>query len=218
LNLLTAIQEFEMKKLLIGITLIAGASLASAENSKTNGFSYDYIQGTYNLSSIEETIDDSIVAADFKGYNLSVSKTLTENIFVTAAYASVSTSSVKVDGTTFAISGTGTSTAFGVGYRMPINDKTDLSVDVQSVRVATKGTLSGVEVISDTTTTTPVTATLRFMVIPDFEIQTSLGYSDGDSVYAIGGGFAINKQFNVLGGYAKVTNGTATTIGLRYNF
>jgi hypothetical protein len=73
------------------------------------------------------------------GYDLSVSKTLTENIFVTAAYGSLSTDSVKVDGTTLPIKGTGTSTSFGIGYRMPINEKVDLNILIESIDVATKG-------------------------------------------------------------------------------
>jgi len=40
LNLLTANEEFEMKKLLTGITLIAGASLASAENNVYGEIAY----------------------------------------------------------------------------------------------------------------------------------------------------------------------------------
>jgi hypothetical protein len=57
--------------------------------------------------------------------------------------------------------------------------------------------LNGTEVLSDTNTETPVTVSLRFMVTPEFEIQTSYGNNDGDSRYFIGGGFAINKQINV---------------------
>jgi hypothetical protein len=212
------IKVLQMKKMAIAGVMIATFSASYAENSKTNGFSYDYVQGTYALSPIEQNIEESIVSADFEGYNLSVSKALTDNIFVTAAYGSLSTNSIKVDGTTLPIKGTGTSTSFGIGYRMPINDKTDFSIEIQSLEVATKGSLAGVELISETDTTTPVTATLRFMVTPEFELQTSYGYDDGDSVYTIGGGFSVNKQIAVVGGYSKVEGGSSTSIGLRYNF
>jgi hypothetical protein len=207
-----------MKKIALSALLMATVVSSYADNSTTNGFSYNYVQGSYTSSALEDTIEGSIIGADFTGYDLSVSKTLTENIFVTAAYGSLSTNSVKVDGTTLPIKGTGTSTSFGIGYRMPINEKVDLNIMIESIDVATKGSIDGTEVISETDTETPITVSLRFMVTPEFEIQTSYGNNDGDSRYFIGGGFAINKQLNVIGGYSKVQDGSATTIGLRYNF
>jgi len=43
-----------MKKLLTGITLIAVASLANAENLQSNGFSYDYVQGIYGVDPVTQ--------------------------------------------------------------------------------------------------------------------------------------------------------------------
>jgi hypothetical protein len=100
---------------------------------------------------------------------------------------------------------------------MPINEKTDFNILIQSDQTTSKASGLGVS-ISDTSTSTPVTATLRFMLAPSAELLTSYQYDDGDSVYIIGGGFALTKQLVVIGAYAKIDAGNSTSIGLRYNF
>jgi hypothetical protein len=206
-----------MKKLLAGLTLIAVASLAHAENEQTNGFSYDYVQGQYQSAAYEDTIDGTLVGADLTAYTFDVSKILTENIFVTAGYGKGTSDSIKIAGTSYAIGTTASFVSFGVGYRMPINEKTDFNILVESNQTTTKASGLGLT-ISDTSNSTPVTATLRFMLVPNVELQTSYQYDDGDSAYIIGGGFAISKQLAVIGAYAKIDGGNSTSIGLRYNF
>jgi hypothetical protein len=206
-----------MKKLITVLTLTAIASLAHAENEQTNGFSYDYVQVMYQQAAFEDTINGALVSADLTAYDLDVSKILTDNIFVTAGYGKGTSDSIKISGTSYAIGTTGTWVRFGVGYRMPINEKTDFNILIQSDQTTSKASGLGVS-ISDTSNSTPVTATLRFMLAPSVELLTSYQYDDGDSAYIIGGGFAITKQLAVIGAYAKIDGGNSTSIGLRYNF
>lgn len=206
-----------MKKIALSTILLAAVGVAHAESSATNGFSYDYVEGTYQSATIEQTIDGSVIGMDPTGMSIGGSKLLTDNIFVTASYNSLSANSLKFAGTSYAVKTTVSGTSFGVGFRMPVNDKVDVSVHVASVQGTTKASGLGLS-ISDTINGTPISGTVRFMAAQNVELQASYEYDDGDSSYFIGGGVGITKEIAIIGGYNKVDGGSSAIIGLRYNF
>lgn len=206
-----------MKKIALSTIMLAALGVAHAESSATNGFSYDYVQGTYQSATLEQTIDGSTIGIDPTGISIGGSKLLTDNVFVTASYNSLSAKSLKFDGTPYAVKTTVSGTSFGVGFRMPVSEKIDFSVHVASVQGTTKASGLGLT-ISDTINATPISGTVRFMAAPNVELQASYEYDDGDSSYFIGGGVGITKEIAIVGGYNKVDSGSSAIVGLRYNF
>jgi opacity protein-like surface antigen len=206
-----------MKKFALSTVILATLGVAQAENPATNGFSYDYVQGTYQSATIEQTIDGSTIGVDPTGISIGGSKLLTDNIFVTASYNSLTANSLKFEGTAYSVKTTVSGTSFGVGFRMPINEKIDFNVHVASIQGTTKASGLGLT-ISDTINGTPITAGVRFMAAPNVELQASYEYDDGDSSYFIGGGVGITKEIAIVGGYNKVDGGSSAIVGLRYNF
>jgi hypothetical protein len=206
-----------MKKIAISTVLFAALGVAHAENSVSNGFSYDYLQGTYQSATIEQTIDGSTIGVDPTGISIGGSKLLTDNIFVTASYNSLTANSLKFDGTSYSLKTTVSGTSFGVGFRMPINEKIDLNVHVASIQGTTKASGLGLT-ISDTINSTPINVGVRFMAAPNVELQVSYEYDDGDSSYFFGGGVGITKEMAIVGGFTTLDGGSSAIVGLRYNF
>ena len=206
-----------MKKYALATVMLAAFGVTHAENSVTNGFSYDYLEGTYQSATIEQTIDGATIGVDPTGISIGGSKLLTDNIFVTASYNSLTANSLKYQGTAYSVKTTVSGTSFGVGFRMPINEKLDLAVHVASIQGTTKASGLGLA-ISDSINSTPITAGVRFMAAPNVELQTSYTYDDGDSSYFFGGGVGITKEIAIIGGYNKVDGGSSAIVGLRYNF
>jgi len=206
-----------MKKFALSTIMLATIGVAQAENPAANGFSYDYVQATYESATIKQTVDGSTVGIDPTGVSIAGSKLLTDNIFVTASYNSLSAKSFKFDGTSYDVKTTVSGTSFGVGFRMPINEKIDLNVQIDSIQGKTKASGLGLE-ISETINSTPLTAEVRFMAAQNVELQASYTYDDGDSSYFFGGGVGITKEIAIIGGYTKVDGGSSAVVGLRYNF
>jgi hypothetical protein len=206
-----------MKKIALSTIMLAALGVAHAESSATNGFSYDYVQATYESATIEQNIDGTTIGVDPTGVSIAGSKLLTDNIFVTASYNSLSANSFKVDGTSYAVKTTVSGTSFGVGFRMPVNEKIDFNVQIDSIQGTTKASGLGLD-ISETINSTPLTAEVRFMAAQNVELQASYTYDDGDSSYFVGGGVGITKEIAIIGGYTKVDGGSSAVVGLRYNF
>lgn len=207
-----------MKKLLTGITLIAGASLASAENLPSNGFSYDYVQGIYNSSSFSSTINGTSVSADFTGFGVSASKLVTDDIFITAGYSSVTADSMTAASTKYSIGLDGTSTAFGAGYRLGINDSTDLNLSLAYRQTKYSATYNGASLVSSTDTTYPVTTGIRSRLSPSAELFGSWTYEDSENYYVLGLGYAISKSVSIIGAYSPSTEGDTMYVGVRLNY
>jgi len=206
-----------MKKILAGITLIAGATLAHAENEETNGFSYDYIQGAYQYLSYKDTIDGSSISTNASAYIIEVSKALNTNVFMNASYAYIKSSSMTIDGTSYDIGLTGNGGLVNIGYRFPLSNETDLNVQLGYRSLQSKATYSGTT-LSETATTYPVTAEIRQKISSSVELEAAYTREDGDNDWYIGLGFEVAKKVNVIGAIAPSSTGDVYMLGIRYNY
>jgi hypothetical protein len=208
-----------MKKLLTGITLIAGASLASAENSDTNGFSYDYVEGAYSWIKFSDTSDEgSALSADFSAYQLKASKAITSNVILDIGYSYAKSDSLTVDGTSLDFDLTGQLYGLGIGYRFAVSDGTDLNLRVGYSQSKLKGTYEGVTQEETNDTTYPISIGIRQKITPTVEFQGTYIREDGENDYYLGIGFEVTKQVNLFGAINPNTFGDAYIIGVRYNY
>ena len=208
-----------MKKLLTGIILITGASLASAENSNTNGFSYDYVEGAYQWLEYSQTSDEgSALSASFGAYQLKASKAISTNIILDIGYSYASSDSLTVDGTSYDFDLTGQVYGLGIGYRFPVSDGTDLNLRVGYSQSKLKAVYSGVTQDESNTTTYPFSIGIRQKITPSFEFEGTYIREDGENDYYLGLGFEVTKQVSLFGAYNPNTLGDAYIIGVRYNY
>ena len=208
-----------MKKLLTGITLIAGASLASAENSDTNGFSYDYVEGAYSWIKFSQANDDGdAVTSNLSAYQLKASKAITSNVILDVAYSYATADSLKVAGTSYDIGIKGYISGVGIGYRFPVSEGTDLTLGVAYSQNKVKATYQGVTQYEVSDTTYPISIGVRQKITPTVEFQGSYIREDGENDYYLGIGFEVTKQVNLFGAINPNTFGDAYIIGVRYNY
>jgi len=208
-----------MKKLLTGIFMLAGASLASAENSDTNGFSYDYVEGAYSWIKFSDTSDEgSALSADFSAYQLKASKAITSNVILDIGYSYAKSDSLTVDGTSYDFDLTGQLYGLGIGYRFAVGDGTDLNLRVGYSQNKLKATYEGATVDETNDTTYPISIGIRQKITPTVEFQGTYIREDGENDYYLGIGFEVTKQVNLFGAINPNTFGDAYIIGVRYNY
>jgi opacity protein-like surface antigen len=208
-----------MKKLLTGIFMLAGASLASAENSDTNGFSYDYVEGAYSWIKFSDTSDEgSALSADFSAYQLKASKAITSNVILDIGYSYAKSDSLTVDGTSYDFDVTGHLYGLGIGYRFAVGDGTDLNLRVGYSQNKLKATYEGATVDETNDTTYPISIGIRQKITPTVEFQGTYIREDGENDYYLGIGFEVTKQVNLFGAINPNTFGDAYIIGVRYNY
>jgi hypothetical protein len=203
-----------MSKKLIPIFAALFVTAASAQNLTANGFSYDYVQGYYESGNINVSAGGYTLDTDLSGAGAGFSKLLNENVFFTASFGGASSSSIKINNTSYAINTDITSTSFGVGYRMPLDAKTDLNVRASSV--STKVELNGYGYsISDTDRVTAVGVGVRYKLSDEVELNAGINSVDGESSTGFGGAMNLSKTVALIGGYSTSDNSSATFIGLR---
>ena len=203
-----------MSKKLITVIAAMFVTAASAQNLTANGFSYDNIDGYYNSGSITTNVDGNKVEADLAGFGVSVSKLLTENLFLTAGYGSVSGNSIKVGGISYPIDTDGTQTSFGLGYRFPIDSKIDFNIRVASISSKVEANATGVS-ISQTDRDTAIGAALRYKLNDGIELNANISSIDGEVNTGFGGAVNLSKTIALTGGYSTSDDATSTFIGLR---
>jgi hypothetical protein len=218
LNLLSTNQEFEMKKLLTGIFLIAGASLASAENSDTNGFSYDFVEGSYQWINFSDTTDDGVaITGDLAAYSLKASKAISANVILDIGYSYALADTLKFDGTSLDLDVTGQLSSIGIGYRIPVSDGTDLNLRFGYSQYKIKATFQG-ESEEDNDTNYPISIGVRQKITPTVEFQGSYIREDGENDWFFGLGFDVTKQVSLFGAFNPSQLGDTYIIGARYNY
>lgn len=203
-----------MSKKLIPIVAAMFVTAASAQSTTANGFSYDYVQGFYESGSLNTSVDGSQFEMDLSGAGVSASSLLTDNVFITAGFGSVNASSLKIDGTSLPLSTDATTTSFGVGFRMPIDSKTDLSLRVTSI--STKVEVKASEISeSQTDRDTGFGASVRYKINDGVEINATISSVDGEIGTGFGGAVNLSKSVALVGAYSTSDDATATFIGLR---
>jgi hypothetical protein len=206
-----------MSKKLLTLAIALFATAASAQNLTSNGFSYDYVQGFYESGSISDTAGAYKIESDLSGSSFGVSKLINENVFMTAGFGSLSSDSIKINSTSYAINTDVKATSVGIGYRMAVDSKTDFNVQVGSTSTKVKFNGYGYAV-SETDTQTSVGATLRHKIASNVELNVGVRSSDGETSTFVGGGFELSKTLAVIGGYSKFDGGNSTVLGLRVMF
>lgn len=207
-----------MKKALIAIVVLTTLTVADAENLTSNGFSYDYVQGIYSGGTYKDTVSGSAVSADITGYNFRISKLVNENIFLEGAYETAKSTSMKINGTSYALGLDGTQTELDLGYRMSLNESSDLNFKIGIAQYKINFSYSGTQLASESKSTYPITVALRSKLSPELEIQTSFRREDSESTYTIGVGYAINKTIALVGGLQPSDKGDTYFVGLRVNY
>ena len=206
-----------MKKLLTGIILVVVASFAKAESLDTNGFSYDYVQAIYAYSSYKDTLSGYSVSADIKGYDLQISKAINQDFYMTVEYVKLTSNSLKIAGTSYDIDLTNTGSKISVGYRMPINEKTDFNLEAGYGSSKSSATYSGTTYESNEKTY-PVTVRIRYKLATTVEFEGGYTRSGTDDNGYLGIGLEITKGLALVGAIAPETKGDVYQIGLRYNY
>lgn len=206
-----------MKNKLLPLAIALFATTASAQNLTSNGFSYDYVQGFYESGSISGASGADKFSSDLSGSTFGVSKLINENVFMTAEFGSLSSDSIKINSTSYAINTDVKGTSVGIGYRMPIDAKTDVNFKIGSTSTKVKFNGYGYS-YSETDTQTAVGATLRHKIASNVELNVGVSSSDGDTSTFIGGGFELSKTLAIIGGYSKFDGGNSTVLGLRVMF
>jgi hypothetical protein len=207
-----------MKKLITAITLIATASFVNAESLETNGFSYDYVQGSYQYLKYKDTVDGTSISTNASAYVAEVSKALNENVFMNASYAYIKSTSMTIDGTSYAVGLTGNGGLVNIGYRFPVGKETDFNIQVGYRSLQRKATYSGTTLISETNSTYPITAQIRQKITPSAELEAGYTREDGDNNWYIGIGFEVTKSLNIIGALAPSSTGDVYMLGVRYNY
>jgi hypothetical protein len=203
-----------MSKKMIPIFAALFVTAASAQNLTANGFSYDYIQADVGNTNVITTVDGDLLEADYSETGLSIRKLLTENLFFTASISSAYSDSIKINLRTYAYSTDISSTSFGVGYRMPIDSKTDFNVRLRSTSSKIKIDGYGYS-LSDNDSYTSIGATVRHKLIDDFELYAAVNSTDGEVSTNFGGVMKLSETVALVGGLAASDDASGSFIGLQ---
>jgi len=206
-----------MKKFIIATITITSFAFAHAEATDKKVFSYDYVQGLYSSGSVNTTSGAVVIGADVTGFQGGISKSVTDNIYITASYGSASANSLKINSTSVPVKIDVQVSTLGVGYRLPLSETVDFNFAVTASTGTSKASGLGVA-ISESTTTYPFGAGLRFKVAKGAELATSFSTESGKTSFTFGGGFEVSKDIYLVAGYTSSDTTKGTDLGLRFNF
>ena len=136
-----------MKRLIITIVGITSFAFANAESADKKTFSYDYVQGFYSSGSVQTTSAGDVIGADVTGFQGVISKSVTDNIYITASYGSVSSNSMKFNSTSYAVKTDVQVSSVGIGYRLPLSEVVDLNFDIAASSGTTKASGLGLAIL-----------------------------------------------------------------------
>ena len=206
-----------MKRLIIAIVGITSFAFANAESADKKTFSYDYVQGFYSSGSANTTSAGNVIGLDVTGFQGGISKSVTDNIYITASYGSVSANSIKVNSISYAVKSDVQVSSVGIGYRLPLSETVDLNIAIDASSGTTKASGLGLA-ISESKTIYPFGAALRFKVAKGVELSTAFSTESGNTSFTFGGGFEVSKDFYLVAGYTSSDATKGTDLGLRFNF
>ena len=206
-----------MKKLIIAAVTITSFTFAYAETSDKKTFSYDYVQGYYSSASLKTISAGNEIAGDVTGFAGVISKSVTDNIYITAYYGAVSANSIKVNSVSYAVKTDAQSSSVGIGYRLPLSETIDLNFDIDALSGTTKASGLGLA-ISESSTIYPFGAALRFKVAKGVELSTAFSTESGNTSFSLGGGFEVSKDIYLIAAYRSSDATKGTNLGFRFNF
>jgi len=206
-----------MKKLIIAAVTITSFTFAYAESSDKKTFSYDYVQGYYRSGSLKTASAGDVIEADATGFAGVISKSVTDNIYITASYGSGSSNSMKFNSISYAVKTDVQSSSVGIGYRLPLSETIDLNFDIDALSGTTKVSGLGLA-ISESKTIYPIGAALRFKVAKGVELSTGFSTESGNTSFSLGGGVEVSKDFYLIATYGYSNESKGTNLGIRFNF
>lgn len=188
--------------------LIFMPMFAFAQDNKSNGLTYNYVGIGYGKVDLE----DSGVKTKFNGVGVEAGALLSENIFITASYASASSDKITANGTSTSVDVDLTQSDVSLGYRHALAQGTDVTASVGvahgKVKIARFGSTSD--------TVYPVGLGLRTAINETIQLGIEGSIANGDFSSSLNAQFKINSNVGVVGSYSRsdLTNGYL--ISLRY--
>ena len=198
-------------------TLCLTAALAvAAPLAQAGDLSYDFIQGSF----IATSIDDSDVDVDSFGAAFSAS--ISENAFIVGSYAMGETDDVTITGPGFSETGSFeiTEMSFGIGGRSAVGPSTDLVGDIRYLYSEIEAQDFSVSAEEDGDGF-GVSLGARHGFSDTFEGSIGLFHaeieSEDDTFLQIGGLLHLNSKVSLGLGYSTGSEATSTALSLRVN-
>ncbi len=190
--------------------LLAAAVIAMPVTSFAEGLSYNYIEGGYL------TLEPDDTNVDFDGFRAKISGLVSESIYLFGSYATAE--SDRVAGAKLS---SDTITA-GLGWRTALGTATDLNLEAAYVYAESElkdaGALSG----SEDDNGFGLTAGVRHLFSPNFEMGGSVNYvdiADDDSTsFTANALLHLTPAFSLGGAYTFGDDADGWTVGVRFNF
>ena len=194
-------------KTLITALLIASPIFSFAADQASNGLSYNYVGIGYGAADV----DSDEVSFKLRGYGVEASGLVTENIFLIGDLYNASTKKVKMDGTTYSLDIDYTSYEFGLGYRMPISNGTDVYGIVSSHNQKAK--ISGE---SQSEKNAAFTIGIKTLLTDSLELNANGGALDGDFRGKLDLQYKVTSNVGFVAGYSTMKDISQYQFGVRY--
>ena len=193
-----------MKKSTLSIAIIASAFFSSSLLANTP--SWNNVEIGYAKADYDDVEPD--------GFFVKGSTLVTENVFLTAEYTSLSDDVWGVDvDLTWA--------RLGAGYRYSIATSTDLYGKVTYEYTEAEASYAGISDSNDDSGF-GLTAGVRSRITSQFEVDGSIGYIDidgeGDAAFAVSAHYYFNDQFAVGARFLNVDDLDILSASIRYSF
>jgi hypothetical protein len=195
--------------------LLAAAVIAMPVTSFAEGLSYNYVEGGYL------TLEPDDTSVDFDGFRARISGLVSESIYLFGSYATVE--SDRVVGGNFAGAKLSSDTiTAGLGWRTALGTATDLNLEAAYVYAESErkdaGALSG----SEDDNGFGLSAGVRHLFSPMFEMGGSVNYvdiADDDATsYTANALLHLTPAFSLGGAYTFGDDADGWTAGVRFNF
>lgn len=188
---------------------VAAFALASQAQAQNTQISYDYLQASATQGEILDT--------DFTGYSAAASFSLSDSVFMSAAYTAGETddkfgfgfraSTIEANG--FDV---------GLGYHMPISSTTDLVTRLSYAKAEVE--YAG---FSEDANGYGIDLGIRSLVLSNLELEALAVYSDGSDMDGevglnINAKFFFTPAFALIVGYSDGDDTSGVSAGLRFNF
>jgi len=198
-----------MKKILLGTALLLTVGTANAADS----IRWNMAGASYHSMSIDN--DDKFKPTGFGVFGTSL---ITENIFLTGKYASVS-DDVEYYNSNF--EATASSLEVGVGYRHPIALNTDIFGAVKYAFFKSESSYKGYSRSSDTNAQIAEIG-IRSLVAPSLELQGAIEYQsnedDSDTGFGASALYNFTEQFSGSIGYEKFDDTSGFSVSAIFFF
>ena len=177
-------------KILIAATTVLSMSAlsATASASEVNGIQYNELSVGY----IDYKLKTPIGNANFDGYGIGGQLLIGEKFLVDFEYASLDS---NVFGT-LGVSTELTSTSFGVGFRIPVGQGTDIVPGISYSNTEIK-LASGSSVYAEDDSTTSFSLNLKHRLSDSVQGTISLGYNSDATAIGVGVLVKVNKNFGI---------------------